>query len=211
MRTFLVCRVVSVNFTLTRGGRIPAWRPDHRDFRWAYSNVMDNGESTDRPGGGGAFGRRRGGRHREAPKPPVLAIVVTFTLLVGILLGGWVLRPTPDEQLSAARAEVEACRRQIVAQEEQIRTLQAALDRVPGIAGDIAEAQQNLAAQEAALAQREAALAQREQELARRWTIPKPTPEQVQAFFRTVSERINCIFTCALKGEAAPTGATGPR
>jgi hypothetical protein len=185
-------------------------------FCWAYSDEVNNGEHTDRPAGDRTAelrsGTRRGRHARETRYESKAAFltVATLALLAGIFLS-WLLLPTPEEQLSAARAETERRDRTIAELQGQIRELQAVLDRVDPSMRNIAvteqtfvERQADLDAQSRALADREAVLAQREQALANRWSVPKPSGPQLVAFFKNLSDSIGR----ALNGEGALERAT---
>jgi hypothetical protein len=118
-------------------------------------------------------------------------------LLVGILLGGvlsWMLSPSPSEQLAAERDKTAE-------QDRRIRALQSVLDRVDPIVRNKALAEQSLAQRQAALDarsrdldRREAQIAQREQALAGQWSIPKPSAQDVEGFFRRTSDSISQLL-----------------
>ncbi len=148
---------------------------------------MNNGESPDPPEGG------MPGTGTDAESKPLFPFATAIlVLLAGILLGmlfSWVVRPTPDEQLSSAHAR-------IAEQDNRIRALQGALDRVDPIVRNMALHEQSIADREAALAAREAIVARREQELASRWSIPKPnlTSEHVSSFFQRADDSISRLL-----------------
>jgi hypothetical protein len=130
-------------------------RADHPEGDGTFERALETPDSgSPEPAGLGTWSRRPAGRHRAESKTILLA-VAALAFLLGTFFS-WVLRPSPNEQLTAALAEIEA-RDQTIAQ----------------------------------------------QELENRWSIPKPSAQQVQAFFQKVGDRISCMFTCALRGEDA--------
>lgn len=152
-------------------------------MRWAYSNVMNNGERADRPDGNGLLGPQEGtlGRWIAGSNARLLAV-----LLSGLLLGFflfWVFSLTPSEQ-----------RTKIAERDDRIRALQGQLNRVDPIVRNMAEHEQSIAAGQAALDAREAEVAQREQVLANRWSIPKLTAQHVESFLRRTSDSISRLF-----------------
>ena len=175
---------------------------------WAYSDGV-NGELPDGPVNGVGFEPKHGidksyfeDPHRVLArdydqKPLLYGTPVILVLIAGFLLGGLVsslLRPSRDEQLAAARAE-------IAERNDRIRVLEGELNRVPRVAQDIAKAEQSLADQQAqldarerALNDRQEAIAQREKELASRWTVPKPSSQQVLAFFKSIDDTISRLL-----------------
>lgn len=186
-------------------------RDDRVAARWAYSDVVNDGERVDHAEERGLFQPQaempesgslrspRAGRHRRSVSRLPLLAIAGIALLLGIALGWWV-RPAPSEQLSAARAE-------IAQQSDQIRRLQRELSRVSPVARDIAAREQRLAGLRAALDAREAQLAQRERELAQSWTVPKPSAQQIErlfqgavSWFKDASDTISRLFD----GKGAP-------
>jgi uncharacterized membrane-anchored protein YhcB (DUF1043 family) len=168
-------------------------------IREAYSDGVSNGERLDPPGDNATPPSRHdpsgrlGGWLTETNSNLTLLTVALLALLVGLILGR-VFSLRADEQLSAARAEIQA-------RDERIRTLEGELARVDPNIRNIIEAQQSIADKQAELDARERRLdvqqmqiTQRERELADHWYVPKPSGQQVQAFLKNISDSISRLL-----------------